>query len=490
MEKYGMHMSPHDVYMNEGATGHDTVVRISLRDRGYEATASEIDEIYSYKAQLFRSMPEARVMPGALEVMRKAADAGLKILIVTGSGQKNLIERVQQDFKGYITRDRMVTAFEVTRGKPYPDPYLKGLELAGVTADKAVVVENAPLGIRASVAAGIDTIAVNTGPLDNDVLLAEGPKALFSSMKELAEGFDTVMGEAGDDTVRLSVIMPVYNAEGSLRATLDSVLGQDFEGMELIAVNDGSSDGSLAILEEYAARDSRVRVISQANGRQGKARNTGLQHARGGFIAYMDSDDLLSAGYYTKLYNAAVEHDADIAFSEIKRIKGAGVKYFFGLKQVECAESIDDKLRICHCPPSFCSVNMVVRRSVIDGLGLRFAEGVYYEDAAYVFRLLCGSGRLVTVPDAQYIYIHHSGSTVHSRQTAVKQLDKYRAHKEVVRMAGEYGIKLPDRFLNITKRHWSLGPLCLLKIHEREGIETFKLFDFITVWRRKATGQE
>ena len=127
---------------------------------------------------------------------------------------------------------------------------------------------------------------------------------------------------------------------------------------------------------------------------------------------------------------------------------------------------------------------------MIDGLGLRFAEGVYYEDAAYVFRLLCGSGRLVTVPDAQYIYIHHSGSTVHSRQTAAKQLDKYRAHKEVVRMAGEYGIKLPDRFLNITKRHWSLGPLCLLKIHEREGIETFKLFDFITVWRRKATGQE
>ena len=192
MEKFGMHMSPHDVYMNEGATGHDTVVRISLRDRGHEATESEIDDIYNYKASLFRSMPEARVMPGALEVFRKAASAGLKILIVTGSGQKNLIERVQRDFEGYITRERMVTAFEVTRGKPYPDPYLKGLSIAGVPASEAVVVENAPLGIRAGVAAGIDTIAVNTGPLEDEILQAEGPVMLMHSMQELADRFETL----------------------------------------------------------------------------------------------------------------------------------------------------------------------------------------------------------------------------------------------------------------------------------------------------------
>lgn len=190
MERFGMHMSPHDVYLNEGATGHDTVVRISLRDRGYEATEKEVEQIYGYKAELFRSMPEARVMPGSQEVFRKAKALGLKILIVTGSGQKNLIERVQRDYEGYITRDRMVTAFEVTRGKPYPDPYLKGLQLAGVPAGKAVVVENAPLGIRAAVAAGIDTIAVNTGPLEDEILLAEKPVLLLHSMQELADNLE------------------------------------------------------------------------------------------------------------------------------------------------------------------------------------------------------------------------------------------------------------------------------------------------------------
>lgn len=192
MEQFGMHMTPHDVYLNEGATGHDTVVRISLRDRGYEASEQEINDIYGYKANLFRSMPEARVMPGSQEVFRKAAAAGLNILIVTGSGQKNLIERVQRDYEGYITRDRMVTAFEVKRGKPYPDPYLKGLQIAGVPASEAVVVENAPLGIRAAVAAGIDTIAVNTGPLEDEILLAEKPVLLLHSMQELADNLENL----------------------------------------------------------------------------------------------------------------------------------------------------------------------------------------------------------------------------------------------------------------------------------------------------------
>ncbi|MCQ2064412.1 MAG: HAD-IA family hydrolase [Bacteroidaceae bacterium] len=185
MDHFGMHMTPHDVYMNEGATGHDTVSRISMRDRGCEATQEQVDEIYSYKAALFRSMPVAPVMPGALDVIRKVRLSGRQVLIVTGSGQKNLIERVQRDFE--VARDHMVTSFDVKRGKPFPDPYLRGLEIAGVSADRAVVVENAPLGIRAGVAAGIDTIAVNTGPLDDSVLESEGCVMLLHSMQELSD---------------------------------------------------------------------------------------------------------------------------------------------------------------------------------------------------------------------------------------------------------------------------------------------------------------
>jgi HAD superfamily hydrolase (TIGR01509 family) len=178
--------------MHEGCTGSYTVNQVSLRERGYGATEEEVKEIYAHKAELFRNMPMAEIMPGAMEVFKKAKAAGLKIHIVTGSGQKTLIERVVKDFEGYITREKMVTSFDVKRGKPFPDPYLKGLELAGVDASQAVVVENAPMGVRAAVAAGIETIAVNTGPLDDAVLLNEGASILFSSMQELADKWETL----------------------------------------------------------------------------------------------------------------------------------------------------------------------------------------------------------------------------------------------------------------------------------------------------------
>jgi beta-phosphoglucomutase-like phosphatase (HAD superfamily) len=84
----------------------------------------------------------------------------------------------------------MITAFDVKRGKPHPDPYLKGLEIAGVEASQAVVVENAPMGIRSAVAAGIDTIAVNTGPLEDSLLTVEGSKMLLHSMAALADWLD------------------------------------------------------------------------------------------------------------------------------------------------------------------------------------------------------------------------------------------------------------------------------------------------------------
>lgn len=485
MADFGMNMTLQDVYLHEGCTGRFTVAKISMRERGHEATPEEEQLIYSHKADIFRALPAAPVMPGALEVFRKIRAAGLQILIVTGSGQKNLIERVQRDFEGYITRDRMVTSFDVKRGKPFPDPYLKALEIAGADASEAVVVENAPLGIRAGVAAGIDTIAVNTGPLSDDVLLAEKPVALMHSMQELCESVDGMLSSE----IRLSVIVPVFNSERSLHDTLDSILSQNFSQMEVIAVNDGSTDSSLSILKEYESRDSRVKVYSQPNGRQGKARNLGLSVAKGEYVSFVDSDDILSDGYFMSLYKAAKSEDADISFAEIKRVKGTSVKYFYGLDKPVAVSETSQKLSVCHCPPSFCSVNMIVRRSLIERIGLRFPEGVFYEDAPYVFRLLCESGKLVTVPQAQYIYIHHKGSTVHSHQSEAKQTDKYNAHKEVIRLASEHGVTLPSGFLNVTKRHYSLGPVCILKIKEKNGVETFRLFDVIPVWRRRATGQ-
>ena len=121
-------------------------------------------------------------MPGAYELLQKIKAEGLTPVIVTGSGQKSLLERLNKNFPGIFKPELMVTAFDVKHGKPNPEPYLMGLQKAGVKANEAIVVENAPLGVKAGVAAGIFTVAVNTGPLPDEVLKQAGANLLFPSM--------------------------------------------------------------------------------------------------------------------------------------------------------------------------------------------------------------------------------------------------------------------------------------------------------------------
>lgn len=110
-------------------------------------------------------------------------------VIVTGSGQRSLLDRLNAHFPDMFTRELMVTAFDVKLGKPNPEPYLMALKKAGIAPNEAVVIENAPLGVRAAVSADIFTIAVNTGPLPEHALLDEGANLLLPSMQALAEGW-------------------------------------------------------------------------------------------------------------------------------------------------------------------------------------------------------------------------------------------------------------------------------------------------------------
>ena len=129
-------------------------------------------------------------MPGILSLMEQIAADGISIGVVTGSGQRPLINRILRDFGKYVTINNITTAYDVKRGKPNPDPYLMGLQKAGnLQPSEAMVVENAPLGVRAGVAAGIYTIAVNTGPLPDQVLLDAGANILFPDMPALSNAW-------------------------------------------------------------------------------------------------------------------------------------------------------------------------------------------------------------------------------------------------------------------------------------------------------------
>ncbi len=190
MKHYGMSLSKEEAYMHEGRTGAATINIVSTRERNYEATAEEIEEIYETKSKIFNSLPTAEPMPGAFELLNQVKASGLTPVLVTGSGQKSLLERLNHHFPNIFQEHLMVTAYDVKFGKPNPEPYLIALQKAGIKANEAIVVENAPLGVQAGVAANIFTLAVNTGPLPNEALLNEGANFLCSSMKELSDNWN------------------------------------------------------------------------------------------------------------------------------------------------------------------------------------------------------------------------------------------------------------------------------------------------------------
>lgn len=183
----GIEFSPYEAYLQEGRTGASTIQGVYRRLFGRDAGESEIKKLYDIKTSLFESFGEPVAMPGAAEALAAVKQKGLRICIVTGSGQTSLLDTLDKYFPGYFASGNVVSAFDVKRGKPDPEPYLLALQKMDVPAKEAVVIENAPLGVQAAVAAGIFTIAVNTGILKDEDLLQAGADMLLPDMFKLSE---------------------------------------------------------------------------------------------------------------------------------------------------------------------------------------------------------------------------------------------------------------------------------------------------------------
>jgi HAD superfamily hydrolase (TIGR01509 family) len=193
MAQFGIQMTTDDAYATEGARGVDTIRQMVKRQQGRDIDEVEAQKMYDVKSHIFHELPEAPVMPGVMDLMRQIQADGIQIGVVTGSGQRPLIQRILKDFKAFVDEKHITTAYDVKRGKPNPDPYLIGLQKAGnLKPYEAFVVENAPLGVRAGVAAKIFTVAVNTGPLPAQILLDANADLLFPTMKDFSDNWNTL----------------------------------------------------------------------------------------------------------------------------------------------------------------------------------------------------------------------------------------------------------------------------------------------------------
>ena len=187
MAEQGIATSEDEFFLYEGMTGAATINLIFKRELHRDATDREKKDLYARKAELFVASGEKKPMPGADRMLRAFMGAGIPRVLVTGSAQSSLLNSLDNDYPGAFPQNMRVTALDVKHGKPDPEPYLMGAAKAGILPEEAIVVENAPLGVRAGKAAGCFTIAVTTGPIPRNEFEKEGADLIFSSMNEFAD---------------------------------------------------------------------------------------------------------------------------------------------------------------------------------------------------------------------------------------------------------------------------------------------------------------
>lgn len=187
MKIHGLPFTAYDCYINEGRTGESVIREAFQKALGRDATPDEVKTIYAEKSAYYHQLLKTTTptIPGVADVLQYIKNSGSQIWVVTGSGMRTLLDSLNRVFPSTFQQDRMITAFDVTRGKPDPEPYLKAWERSGLEKEQCFVIENAPLGVRSGKAAGLTVYAVNTGILTRGDLIDAGADEVFNSMKEL-----------------------------------------------------------------------------------------------------------------------------------------------------------------------------------------------------------------------------------------------------------------------------------------------------------------
>ena len=221
----------------------------------------------------------------------------------------------------------------------------------------------------------------------------------------------------------ISIIVPVYNAEKYMRRCIDSILAQTFRDFECILVDDGSTDGSPRIADEYAAQDSRIVVLHTVNGGTSAARNAGLDRAKGQWIGFADNDDWCDRGMFQFLYENAIKEDVDVSVCEFKQVveeTGEIVEnktiYKNNRGQEKLYDNGDEAISAVFSWQAIHTTvwNKLIKAECIRRLQLRFDTAVrYVEDMVFVYQLLKSNVRVFYSPQSYYYFLRRRSSLSH-----------------------------------------------------------------------------
>ena len=236
---------------------------------------------------------------------------------------------------------------------------------------------------------------------------------------------------------KVSIIVPVYNTEKYLKKCLDSLLNQTLEDIEIIIVNDGSTDNSQEVIDEYAKKDTRVKSYVKQNGGQGSARNLGLEKATGEYIGYIDSDDFIDIHMYEDMYNKAVTDNSDIVnvgyyiYSETGNvIKEQVFKRSVTTNISDTPEVLFDNTAV---------TNKLFKASLLKNNNIQFRVKKWYEDFDFVIKAICFASNISVIEKPYYYYLQRTGSTMNNSNIS-RNLEILEAMDEIIDFCKEQGI--------------------------------------------------
>lgn len=284
--------------------------------------------------------------------------------------------------------------------------------------------------------------------------------------------------------IKVSVIVPIYNSERYLRKCLESIVNQTLKEIEIILVDDGSTDNSYEIYNEYLNNDNRIIIIKQTNQKQGAARNRGIEIAKGKYIGFVDADDYIDLNFFEKLYETAERYGCDIAISSLIKLCNNKQKYKWKFESEKLLISDYEKFVTGHQIKNAAPYNKIYKKTFIEKNKIRFKEKVFYEDGLFTVKAIYYTNKIITVPGTSYYYLKNPNSTVNSKQTEKHMNDALNAKIEILDFVRKNNFKLFPNAFHYTKKIYKIFNIPILSIKENITQETFYLFKILPIFSK------
>jgi glycosyltransferase involved in cell wall biosynthesis len=246
--------------------------------------------------------------------------------------------------------------------------------------------------------------------------------------------------------VKVSVVIPVYNVEDFLAECLDSIVNQTFTDIEIICVNDGSTDGSLEILNEYAQRDERFTVISQENAGHAVATNRGMELAKGEYLFLMDSDDILKLNAFEDTVKVADEKDVDFVIFQ-------AINYYMDTNEYKEQENYSMNKLADHVGDSVFNWkdikefvfkiavtpwSKLYKREFVENCGAKFPEGLIFDDNVFFWEVLFNAERIAF--HRQHLFIRRWHSASSTKAGDIRFIDSIEIYRLIWAVFKKYGV--------------------------------------------------